>query len=650
MKLPLHQSFPLLGLAVCLLCALIGVALLDDYGASVDEAEHHKDAIDTVDYILGDADALPDNHNRFYGLSFELPLLLVERALGLRDSRSIYLVRHLLNHLLFIVGGFFCGLLAYRMFGSRWLALVAMLMFLLHPRLYAHSFFNLKDIPFLAMFMIALYFSHRAFRKETIGAFVLCGICTGLAANLRIFGWLLLPALSAMRGLDWWQAGGTGRRKPVLLTGLAFVAANLLTIYVAAPVLWENPLRLLDAFEILSQHPSIVTNLFQGQAVESDAVPPHYIPTWFTITAPPFMLLLGGLGAAAVCAQGIAQPSRTLRNGRLRFLFLVLGCLTLPVLVAIALNSNIYDGWRHLYFLWAPFCLLAIAGLRWLAGPQDADAARPGRKTAYALAGLGLASVVVAMASLHPHQQVYFNRLADREAPGGLPHRYGMDHFGASYRQALEWLLENYSFATLRVRYDRFLFNNRLMLPAEQRKRILLSDAATADFHITNNKGWCERWMPLAPVVYRRQAYGGDYIRVVAPRLAWGGPLRPDADAYRSAHRSVVAAGGPVERSVFDIYAGEGLLHYVKEDCALADTEAPFFLHLIPVNEGDLPACRRQHGYDNRDFPFALRGGFFDGKCITQAPLPDYPIVHIRTGQFVSGQGEVWHVDLPASR
>ena len=56
---------------------------------------------------------------------------------------------------------------------SAIIALLAMPLFPLHPRLYAHSFFNAKDPTFLSVFMIALYLTRRAFRRDTVWAFAL---------------------------------------------------------------------------------------------------------------------------------------------------------------------------------------------------------------------------------------------------------------------------------------------------------------------------------------------------------------------------------------------------------------------------------------------------------------------------------------------
>ena len=357
------------GLVACAGFAVVGMVVVDDYGTGPDDPLQRRIVGANVGYITGGdvagsiADIYVGVDYRYYGLAFEMPLLLAERALGLRDSRHIYQTRHLLTHLFFVTGGFACGMLAYRMMGRRWVAVLAMLAFLLHPRLYAHSFFNPKDIPFAAMLIIALYLAHRAFRRDTLGAFALCGAVVGLAINMRVFGLMLLPMIMAMRGIDLWQASGWAERKRILTTGGIFTAAALAVVYIIHPYYWENPLRFIEGLRELSQHPLIVENLFMGEIHRSDAAPWNYIPVWFAITAPPITLLIGAIGCAAVCWQVVSRPIAALRDRETRFRVLLLGCFVMPVVVVIALQANIYNGWRHMYFLWGPFCLLAAVGL-----------------------------------------------------------------------------------------------------------------------------------------------------------------------------------------------------------------------------------------------------------------------------------------------
>ena len=106
------------------------------------------------------------------------------------------------------------------------------------------------------------------------------------------------------------------------------------------------------------------------------------------------------------------------------------------------------------------------------------------------------------------------------------------------------------------------------------------------------------------------------------------------AAALRTTYKAVVA-GEPTIRSTFDIYLGENdTLTYVKQPCARADTEEPFFLHLFPVHRADRPDV------DRLTFEFDWRGVRFDGKCWTEHALPEYAIARIRTGQGKAWQAE----------
>ena len=119
-----------------------------------------------------------------------------------------------------------------------------------------------------------------------------------------------------------------------------------------------------------------------------------------------------------------------------------------------------------------------------------------------------------------------------------------------------------------------------------------------------------------------------------------------DSAGARPSAWEALVSGEPAVRSDFDVYLGEDTLVYAKEPCARADTEAKFFLHLIPADVADLPGHRKQYGFNNLDFYFGERGGIFDGKCLTEVPLPGYGISEIRTGQFDRGGRRVWEEEF----
>ena len=128
---------------------------------------------------------------------------------------------------------------------------------------------------------------------------------------------------------------------------------------------------------------------------------------------------------------------------------------------------------------------------------------------------------------------------------------------------------------------------------------------------------------------------------------------RPSANAHLAAQEALAtgALGEPAARAAYDLYLGGAELVYRRESCNPDDTHARFFLHLFPVDAADLPAHRRQHGFDNLDFDFPEHGVFTAaGACLAVAPLPGYPkgIERIRTGQWIRGQGQLWVAEFPA--
>ena len=738
-----------------------GLAVLDDYGVARDEPFTGRNTGLTLRY-LADNDVraftrdLSTGPDRFYGVAFSALLLLGERAGGIDgDWRATYLSRHLHSRLLFLAGGLFVYLLALRLFGGRLLAVAAMLLFLLHPRLYAHSFFNPKDIPFLTMFVIALYLTRGAFRRDGLAAFALLGAAVGVLVNLRIMGLMLFAAVPALRALDLAFAQGWAERKRILVTTGAYGLASVTTIFALLPYLWGDPIgRAVEAWAMLSDHPVVLIEPFRGLLYRSEHFPPEYIPTWIAITSPSFALALGAVGAAGVLAAAAKAPRKALRNGILRFWALTAVCFAAPILAVVLLDANMYSGWRQTYFLWAPFSLLAAFGLRRAA---SALGRKRLRAAVYGAAGAGFAATAISMTLIHPNQQDFFNFLVDRVTPEHLRTQYVMDYWDHPVRQAMERLLAESPSSPVKATMSGFsglLRINARILPEAERERLTHSLGADAlafasgpaadealtlhsvsvygntlvsvarkpdleaayaiaasgghvirsefdvhhadgaliyvkepcgeadvagsefkllvvpwdeadlprqweffgredrSFHFLNlgavEGGKCVASVPLPdyPVAAVRtgQSLPGRSETLGRETPLWESTAPLNLELWREARREAMSRE-PLARAVFDLRLVNDALVYLKEPCVEADTKTGFFLHVAPRREGDLPRERRAHGFDNLGFDFFLRGGRFDGACLARVPLPDYPVDSIRTGQFVSGEGEIWSVN-----
>ena len=636
-----------IALIVCGFFLIVGVVVVDDYGLSTDEYTQRAIAVSAVDYIMGIRDSYLQSWTRNYGVAFEMLLLFLERILGLEDSRDVYLSRHLLTHLFFLAGGFFCSLLVYRLFNSRLLALFALLLFLLHPRMYAHSFFNTKDLPFLSMFMIDLFFIHRAFRKDTTGAFLLCGIGIGILSNIRIIGTMLFPAVLAMRACDFFHASEREDKKHILITTTGFVLASVLTLYATWPYLWPDPVgHIMDAFTEMAHYPYFEPELFQGERVHPQDLPLHYVPVWFLITTPPVVLLFGIIGTGSILFRGILRPGDILRNTQLRFGFLLIACFVLPVSIVVFLGSTLYNGARQMFFLYAPFCLVAIFGLHRTVFLFRRRSLRTG---VYVIAGAGVAMTLAAVIRIHPFQQIYFNFLVDRTTPEYLISQYWMDHWRAGNLKILEYLLEQYPSSPIYIPQDgRYMGETRMILPETDRKRVFIGLGLDhPNFAPRDGVHGNMQDLFVSSLIYTHKIYNNTILNALNLNLSRAGEIM--ADARRKTYWSTVAES-PVFSSSFDIYFNEDerSLIYIKESCRADDTVPVFLLHIFPEDPDNLPDEFKQYSYGSFDFFFHEHGVIFDGKCVVTVNLPQYRISRIRTGQYFRlVQRVVWMGDFP---
>ena len=663
-------------IAVLALFPLIGLAVLDDYGVGVDEWPQRWLGGAALDYVLGNEGGyIPTDHNRFYGVAFETALVLAERALGADDHRAVVLTRRLITHAFFLIAGVAIAALAYRMFGSRWLALFAALVFILHPRIYAHSFFNSKDPPFLSAFAISLYLIHRAFGRDNARAFALCGLSVGLLMNIRVLGAALFVAVVGLLALDFaravWSSGATPRdalrgatAKRVLANGAAFSLTAALALYATWPMLWADPLAFFGGFGTLANHPNPVPQLFRGELIPSADLPPYFTPFWMAITTPPLTLSLAAAGILATGWAVARHPLAALENSETRFRLLLVACLALPPLALAVLRPNASDGWRQFYFLYAPMSLLAVCGL-WTLGALVRAAARRFRlppklkpktiaaSAICAAAALGLATTALDMARLHPHQAAYFNLFVDRDTPGHLRTQYDMAYYGASLLEGWERLLAMYPDSPLRARSQvTWAHYGKAILPKEARERIIVEDAAP-DFYVTNHRehalsGNLESDL-FAPAIYERRVYENVIMSVLAVNLDMADA--ETAAPYRRLWDDAAsgALGEPIIRADYDVYADGEALIYLRE-CAPRDARGLFSLTAAPVNPDDAPSAdARLGGLDSLTFHFSHYGVRFGERCLIRRPLPEYPIRALNAGQYVSGESAIWqaHATLP---
>ena len=477
-------------LAFFVLFFISGFSIYKDYGLSWDEGMQWKSiGLTNYNYVIhGDKESLLASGDKYHGPAFELGLVMIEKLLKLKDTREVYLMRHLVNFLVFFVSLVFLYLLLIHLFKDWKLALAGCLMYVLSPRIFAESFYNSKDIILLSFFVIGLYSLFLFHQKQTyLMALVHAFIC-GFAIVIRIIA-IVLPLLSIV--FLFLEIGESfySKRKPKIVYGsfVVFFISLIAFIYLFWPVLWEDPIyHFKNAFKEMSLYQWDSNVLYLGENIDSRKIPWHYLPVWIAITTPVFYLFLFGIGLIKFFTTLLGEPIQTIKNKKNTILIII--CFFTPILSIIVLNSVVYDAWRHVFFIYAAFILIAVMGIQYLF--QLASKIKFGNLALTLLLLGSFARTSFTMIQLHPFQNVYFNYLAGTDYQK-IKQNFEMDYWGLSSRKALEEILKVDFSEIINVKSDHLPgVLNQQILPFEQRKRLYFTDdLEDADYFIGDYRG-----------------------------------------------------------------------------------------------------------------------------------------------------------------
>ncbi len=477
------------GIILFILALITGIIVFRDYGIAWDESMQHHTGEVSLDYMLHGDQGLFTYRDRHYGVGFELPLIILEKVFRIKDAGHIYLMRHLVSHIFFLISAFCCYLVALRLYKNQFIACLGFMAYAFAPRIYAHSFFNSKDVPYLAMFMITFAISQVAFEKNKKWLYVLLGLACGYTTSLRIMGVILDGFILFFLSADMITAYLKKEKiKPAVVNLLLFGGSFFVMLYACWPYLWTNPIHnFIISYQRMSHFDWPFSVLLGGKQVSGTALPWSYFPIWFVITNPVLWLLAGFAGIIRAVLNFFKKPLVYLNNTPERNYLLYLLSFGVPILAVIFLHAVIYDDWRHLYFVYAPFVMLALYCINWLMHTRV-------KLLVQAVCILQLVFTGYFMVSNHPFEQVYFNDLVSHDKES-LRKNYELDYWGCSYKQALDHLVKENPEGPIKISSyaeGEYLarFNSQL-LSEKDRNRIEILPADSADYFITNY-----RWHP----------------------------------------------------------------------------------------------------------------------------------------------------------
>ncbi len=367
-------------------------------------------------------------HN--YGGLFDLIAVTVAKI----SPFEHYTTRHILNAWAGFVAILFAARIAVQIGGKRMGVLTIWLMFLA-PFFLGQSMNNPKDIPFAAAYIAAIYYLIRFYHKlpdVNWKNYIAPALVLAAAIDIRVAGILLIPYLFAYFVLNYLAFKEQRNDVSKKIRGMVIVS---LLGYFGASLLWpyalQNPIaNPLKALEELSNFKMSLAQMYEGERIFSDQLPPSYLIKMFFITNS-YILLAGLLLAPVFLLKA--------RKDRVFILTLFIVFVTVfPVAYIIYKESNVYHAWRHVLFIFPGAAIIAAYGINALWDRAKQPVAH------YAVAGLifiGFMEPLVFTVQTFPQTATYYNTFA-----GGMEEAYDnyeMDFYYNSMKDAVEWFIQN---------------------------------------------------------------------------------------------------------------------------------------------------------------------------------------------------------------
>lgn len=486
---------------------IIGILIVNDYGISVDEEFQRYSGLYWLNYILEftqfenlklevleklnnvEGHTLPNPKDYpFYGVTFDLPLALIETVFKIEDSKNYFLLRHYVNFLFFFTSSIFFFFILEDRFKNKNIIIIGTLLFLSSPRIFGDSFYNNKDIILLSFLTINIFFLLRALNNLNLKNLILFSFFSSITCATRVIGFIIPIIFISILLVSKKNKNQYYDNFKIILI---YTISLLLCLIIIWPYLWEDPFhKLLYSFKIFSKYPAEFFMFYKGDYIYSKFLPLSYLPTWILITTPIITLVLFIFGYLNLLKRSFNRTINITSNNFLNDFwrsnnekndFIIFLCFSIIFFFIVLSNTDLYNGWRHLYFLHIFMIYIACLGL------QRITLILKNSKFFFLVIYIFILFNFSEIIKFHPYQGSYFNHLVANNK-----NNYEVDYWGlAGVKFLKKIILKEKKLDIIKIGVASYLPLERSlkMLDKEISKKIIIvgQDYDKADYIFNNN-------------------------------------------------------------------------------------------------------------------------------------------------------------------
>lgn len=323
---------------------------------------------------------------------------------------------------------------------------ISLLMMALTPTIFGMSFCGGQDVPTAMGFAMAIYgliIFTEYFPKISVKGCVFTFLGIMYAVSVRIGGLmsLLYFFVAVVLELLWRKDlrqlfTNKGILQIIKILGVSLiigVSAALLGLCAYPNIFYEGIVaHISKAFEIVSKFSLRIPFIWEGKMAESNNPPEHYLLLSLLRNLPYYILI--GVGLFLVFSVRVFKRYR-----KTAIIFLLFTALFPPIYI-VASHANIYNGWRHLLFFYAPFAVLVSIG--WYELIEFVKPKKLKEVIYYPVVAVVMLLIfsptMIWMIKNHNYIYSYYNKSV------GNPYlKFELDFYETSATRAYDWFREN---------------------------------------------------------------------------------------------------------------------------------------------------------------------------------------------------------------
>lgn len=463
------------------------IYILDTFSLNFEILQNLKSQIKDMEYYYD----LVDGRLLYYGAIFDTLIAFFNNNFDYLNLGNPFHVKHFTNYIIFIISGIFYYNIILDRFKNKNLALLSSFIYFTSPRIFAESFYNSKDILFMSLTVMVIYYMIKLFQNFNFKNILLLSLLLAIAIQVRILGIYLLVLFLSFLFFSYLEKDfKIGNNLFKLFSFL--IICPFLTVFFW-PYLWSDPIsNFIQIFITFSKYHWAGEVLYLGSYVSGQSLPWHYIPVWVLITTPPLFLILFLHGFIKVLQKlgenilNLESTNKFWNSQEEKKDFFFLFFLITPIFMIILLNSTLYGGWRHLYFIYPGLVYFMIFSAEIIFKMFKNKIYKTFVFTIFIVA---LITNIVNLIKLHPYQNIYFNFLVEKRAN----ELFEIDYWGLGNAESLRQIIfdaDKNKLNKVQVRTASFtpLNYTKLIMSESENERLILTGTKhlNQDYIFTN--------------------------------------------------------------------------------------------------------------------------------------------------------------------